>query len=108
MPGPNTLAYFALSPVTKNNKFSPRLEPIGDPFMKVEWFCNGKPLTIGSRFRTYNDFGFIALDIISVNSTDAGKYVCRATNQVVMAYTVVSLPKDRIRAVDLLGLTSSV
>jgi hypothetical protein len=89
LPGLNTLAYFALPSGTKYNKFFPRLEPIGDPFMKVEWFCNGKPLTIGSRFRTYNDFGFIALDIISVNSTDAGKYVCRATNQVVMAYIVV-------------------
>ncbi len=95
MPGPNTLAYFALPSVTKYNKFSARLEPIGDPFMKVEWFCNGKPLTIGSRFRTYNDFGFIALDIISVNSTDAGKYVCRATNQVVMAFTVDSVLKGK-------------
>jgi titin len=66
----------------QNIHLEARLEPIGDPFMRVEWFCNGKPLTIGSRFRTYNDFGFIALDIISVNTSDAGKYVCRATNQV--------------------------
>ena len=66
----------------QNIHLEARLEPIGDPFMRVEWFCNGKPLTIGSRFRTYCDFGFIALDIISVNSSDAGKYVCKATNQV--------------------------
>ena len=66
----------------QNIHLEARLEPIGDPFMRVEWFCNGRPLTIGSRFRTYNDFGFIALDIISVNTSDAGKYVCKATNQV--------------------------
>jgi titin len=24
-----------------------RLEPTGDPSMKVEWYCNGRPLTIG-------------------------------------------------------------
>jgi len=75
----------------QNIHLEARLEPIGDPFMRVEWFCNGKPLTIGSRFRTYNDFGFIALDIISVNTTDAGKYVCRATNQLGQAETLAQV-----------------
>ena len=50
----------------KNIHLEARLEPIGDPSMKVEWCFNGKPLTIGSRFKTYNDFGFIALDILGV------------------------------------------
>ena len=65
----------------KNIHLEARLEPIGDPSMKVEWFFNGRPLTIGSRFKTYNDFGFIALDILGVTSLDAGQYVCRASNK---------------------------
>ena len=65
----------------KNIHLEARLEPIGDPSMKVEWFFNGRPLTIGSRFKTYNDFGFIALDILGVTGLDQGQYVCRATNK---------------------------
>lgn len=70
------------SPVNEgsNIHLEARLEPIGDPSIKVEWFCNGRPLTIGSRFKTYNDFGFIALDIVGVNLADAGQYTCRASN----------------------------
>merc|ERR1712106_971571 len=68
-------------PVTdgKNIHLEARLEPIGDPSMKVEWFFNGRPLTIGSRFKTYNDFGFIALDILGVTTLDQGQYTCRAS-----------------------------
>ena len=65
----------------QNIHFEAKLEPVGDPHMKVEWFFNGRPLTIGSRFRTYNDFGFVALDIVGVIAQDNGQYVCRATNQ---------------------------
>ena len=71
----------------KNIHLEARLEPIGDPTMKVEWFFNGRPLTIGSRFKTYNDFGFIALDILGVTSLDAGQYVCRASNKMGEAST---------------------
>ena len=71
----------------KNIHLEARLEPIGDPSMKVEWFFNGRHLTIGSRFKTYNDFGFIALDILGVTQLDAGKYTCRATNKVGEAAT---------------------
>ena len=71
----------------KNIHLEARLEPIGDPSMKVEWFFNGRPLTIGSRFKTYNDFGFIALDILGVTSLDAGQYVCRASNKLGEAST---------------------
>lgn len=73
----------------QNIHLEARLEPIGDPTMKVEWFCNGAPLTIGSRFRTYNDFGFIALDIVGVTVHDQGTYVCRATNALGYAETNV-------------------
>lgn len=71
----------------QNIHLEARLEPIGDPTMKIDWFFNNKPLTIGSRFRTYHDFGFIALDIVGVNTTDAGQYVCRATNSLGSADT---------------------
>ena len=71
----------------QNIHFEAKLEPVGDPNMKVEWFFNGKPLTMGSRFRTYNDFGFVALDIVGVIAQDMGQYVCRATNQLGQAET---------------------
>ena len=57
----------------------------------MEWFCNGRPLTIGSRFKTYNDFGFIALDIVGVNMQDAGDYTCRASNQMGQAETAATV-----------------
>ena len=75
----------------QNIHLEARLEPIGDPTIKVEWLCNGRPLTIGSRFKTYNDFGFIALDIVGVNMQDAGSYICRATNALGMAETSASV-----------------
>lgn len=76
-------------PVTegRNIHVECRLEPMGDPTMRVEWFCNGRPITVGSRFRTYNDFGFIALDIIQANASDSGEYTVRATNHLGSAHT---------------------
>lgn len=64
-----------------------RLEPMGDPTMRVEWFCNGKPITVGSRFRTYYDFGFVALDIVQATALDSGEYTVRATNHLGSAHT---------------------
>ncbi|CAH1976506.1 unnamed protein product [Acanthoscelides obtectus] len=64
-----------------------RLEPMGDPTMRVEWYWNGRPITVGSRFRTYNDFGFVALDIIHANAADSGEYTVRAVNQLGSAHT---------------------
>lgn len=76
-------------PVTegRNIHLECRLEPMGDPTMRVEWFCNGKPVTVGSRFRTYNDFGFVALDIIHATALDSGEYTVRATNHLGTAHT---------------------
>jgi hypothetical protein len=31
----------------KNIHLECRLEPMGDPTMRVEWFCNGRPVTVG-------------------------------------------------------------
>lgn len=75
----------------QNIHLEARLEPINDPNMKLEWFCNGQPLTIGSRFRTYNDFGFIALDIVGVTQRDEGRYVCKATNNFGQAETTANV-----------------
>lgn len=71
----------------KNIHLECRLEPMGDPTMRVEWFHNGRPITVGSRFRTYYDFGFVALDIIKTTSFDSGEYTVRATNQLGTAHT---------------------
>lgn len=71
----------------KNIHLECRLEPLGDPTMRVEWFHNGRPITIGSRFRTYYDFGFVALDIVHATSLDSGEYTVRATNHLGSAHT---------------------
>ena len=75
----------------QNVHFEAKLEPVGDPNMKVEWLLNGKPLTVGSRFRTYNDFGFVALDIVGVTSLERGQYVCRASNKLGVAETCAAV-----------------
>lgn len=59
-----------------------RIEPYPDSNLKVEWFHNGQPLQTGHRFRTTNDFGFAALDILTVYEEDSGEYTCRATNKI--------------------------
>lgn len=71
----------------KNIHLECRLEPMGDPTMRVEWFQNGRPVTVGSRFRTYYDFGFVALDIVHVTALDSGEYTVRATNHLGSAHT---------------------
>lgn len=50
-------------------------------------FCDNPYLFAGSRFRTYYDFGYVALDIIHVTSMDTGEYTVRATNHLGTAHT---------------------
>lgn len=57
-----------------------QIVPFPDPNLKVEWLCNGKPLQQGHRFRNTYDFGFSALDILTVYAEDSGEYTCRVTN----------------------------
>uniref|UniRef100_A0A1B0FY72 Ig-like domain-containing protein n=1 Tax=Phlebotomus papatasi TaxID=29031 RepID=A0A1B0FY72_PHLPP len=71
----------------KNVHLECRLEPMGDPTMRVEWFHNGRPITVGSRFRTYYDFGYVALDIIHTTALDSGEYTVRAVNHLGSAHT---------------------
>lgn len=61
--------------------FDCRVEPVGDPTMRIDWFHNGRPFATGSRVHMLNDFGFIALDIDYIYARDSGEYTCRATNK---------------------------
>jgi hypothetical protein len=38
-----------------------QIAPFNDPYMKIEWFKDGQPLNIGSRFRSTLEFGFACL-----------------------------------------------
>ena len=64
----------------QNAHFEAKIEPLGDPNLHVEWFKDGRPVTLGHRFRPIHDFGYVALDIIDTISEDSGLYTCRATN----------------------------
>lgn len=57
-----------------------RVEPINDANLKIEWYCNGKAIRAGHRYRTTHDFGYVALDILYVYGEDSGTYMCKATN----------------------------
>ena len=61
--------------------FELRLIPTSDPTMKVQWFFNGVAVKSGSRFTEYNDFGFVALDIMYCYAEDSGTYTCVASNR---------------------------
>ena len=71
--------------------FEVRLIPTSDPTMKVEWFHNNVPLKSGSRFTQYNDFGFVALDIMYAYAEDSGNYSCVATNCIGQAISTCTL-----------------
>lgn len=60
--------------------FELRFEPANDNTVKIEWFHNGKPVDVGSRFRRIDDFGFIILEIKDIQGRDAGTYTCVASN----------------------------
>ena len=68
-----------------------RIEPYPDSNMKVEWFHNDKPLSTGHRYRTACDFGFAALDVLSVYAEDSGTYTCKATNKLGSATSSINL-----------------
>lgn len=67
------------------------LTPVNDPTMRVEWFCNGKPIQQGHRFKTTYDFGFVALDILYAHAEDTGTYMCKAKNAVGEAVTTCAV-----------------
>ncbi|VDN06754.1 unnamed protein product [Thelazia callipaeda] len=73
-------------------RFETQIAPVNDPYMKLEWFKNGKPVLIGIflksslniisgyRFRSMLDYGFACLDILYSLPDDTGEYTCVATN----------------------------
>ena len=64
----------------RNVHFEAKLTPITDPNLKVEWLKDGRPVTVGHRFRPIHDFGYVALDILGLIEEDSGTYTCRAAN----------------------------
>ncbi|VDK45179.1 unnamed protein product [Anisakis simplex] len=62
-------------------RFETQLAPVNDPYMKVEWFKDGKPVLLGHRFRSTVDFGFVCLSILYALPDDTGEYTCVATNR---------------------------
>jgi len=61
--------------------FEARLTPTDDPKLTIKWYKNGRELRHGSRFKTFHDFGFVVLEISSLQDTDMGIYECRAENE---------------------------
>lgn len=60
--------------------FEVRLEPQSDSSMVIEWYFNSEVIMSANRIRFYNDFGYVALDISDVRSTDSGTYTVVARN----------------------------
>ena len=71
--------------------FEARIIPVSDPSLRLEWFLNGQPIKLGSRFREGHDFGFVSLDISHVLPEDGGQYSCRATNNLGQAVCSANL-----------------
>lgn len=60
--------------------FEVRVEPQSDLSMQIEWYHNGQPIMPANRIQTYQDFGYVALDILGVRGEDAGTYTVVARN----------------------------
>ena len=58
-----------------------RVEPALDPNLIIDWFFNGKPLTVGNRFQPYYHFGYVVLKILKTQPNDSGEYTCRISNE---------------------------
>lgn len=64
--------------------FFPVLSPLlgsTKPLLFSSRFHNGRPLATGHRFKTYFDFGYVALDILYTFPEDTGVFEVRATNR---------------------------
>lgn len=88
-------------PEGKSAHLETTLTPVNDATMKVEWFCNGRPIPQGHRFKTTYDFGYVALDILYAYPEDSGTYMCKARNAVGEAITTSSVVVDSKAGLDL-------
>ncbi|KAL3105626.1 hypothetical protein niasHT_021729 [Heterodera trifolii] len=80
-------------------RFETQLAPINDPYMKVEWYKNAKPVDIGARFRNTLDSGYCCLDLLYALPDDTGEYACVATNQFGQAMLTAKLACSGIQHV---------
>lgn len=71
--------------------FEARVEPQSDLTMQIEWYFNGRPIQTANRIQTYHDFGYVALDIMSVREEDAGTYTVVARNALGEAQATASM-----------------
>lgn len=71
--------------------FEARLEPIGDPTLKVEWLKDGRPVEASSRTTSFFNFGYVALTVKQITIHDIGTYTCRAYNSLGEAATTAKL-----------------
>ncbi|CAB3397921.1 unnamed protein product [Caenorhabditis bovis] len=62
-------------------RFETQVIPINDPYMKIEWYKDQKPVLLGRRFKSTHDFGFVSLDVLYALPDDTGEYTCVATNK---------------------------
>lgn len=80
-------------------RFECQLAPVNDPNLKVEWYMNGKPVTLGHRFLPIHDFGYVALALLYALPDDTGEYTAKAVNKYGTEITKASLvcaPKKRV------------
>lgn len=81
--------------------FNCRVEPKHDPKLHVKWYCNGKELASGHRFRVTYEFGYVALDILYTYPEDQGEYVCKAINDLGEDITRCELKCKELPAIQL-------
>lgn len=68
-----------------------RVQPVGDPTLKIDWFHEKKPILTGTRIRATHEADYVALDFDTIYPRDAGEYVCRAKNASGEAFTSFSI-----------------
>ena len=60
----------------ERSHFEAKVGPAGDPSMTVEWYHNGQLLPASSRINSGCQFGFVTLDMLNTETSDAGEYTC--------------------------------
>lgn len=69
--------------------------PLGYPLPEVQWLQDDKPLSESSRVKMqYGEDGHCSLVVSGVEASDAGVYVCRASNQLGAASCSARLEVD--------------